>query len=239
MNHANASAVSPAARRRLPCPQHLRRHISAQCSSEEPSATATRSRKCTKMRCPAPTTNTAKTDPRILIPPANGGANGCWYGEFEFVVWHRTPPHDGRLGIDTSGFLPGQRQNLNRHGTSLGLEPGAEGTLGYILDRDIDNRDHSIEFTYLGFNNWRADDGLRAKHREVCGRPLHRNIGGFNFSDTMGTVYQSSLQTMEVGYRVRNRPGRDRMIMGPDGFWSRELTPGARNRSLWACPACS
>ena len=152
--------------------------------------------------------------------------DGCWYGEFEFVVWHRTPPHDGRLGIDTSGFLPGQRQNLNRHGTSLGLEPGTEGTLGYILDRDIDNRDHSIEFTYLGFNNWRADDGLRAETPGSLRTPIAPQYGGFNFSDTMGTVYQSSLQTMEVGYRVRNRPGRDRMIMGPDGFWSRELTPG-------------
>ena len=72
--------------------------------------------------------------------------------------------HDGRLGFDTSGFLPGQRQDLNRHGTPLGLEPGGEGTLGYILDRDLDNRDHSVEFTYMGFNNWRADDSLRSEN---------------------------------------------------------------------------
>lgn len=152
--------------------------------------------------------------------------DGSWYGEFEFVVWHRTRAHDGRLGVDLSGFLPGQRQNLNRHGTSLGLAPGAEGTLGYILDRDLDNRDHSIEFTYLGFNNWQAEDSLRAETPGSLRTPIAPQYGGFNFADTYSTIYRSSLQTMELNYRIRNRPARDRMIMGPDGFWSRELTPG-------------
>ncbi len=157
--------------------------------------------------------------------------DGCWYSEFEFVVWHRSRAHDGRLGLDTSGILPGQRQDLNRHGTQLGLAPGGSGTLGYILDRDLDNRDHSIEFTYLGFNNWQAYDSLRSENPQSLRTPIAPNYGGFNFADTYSTVYRSSLQTMEINYRIRNRPGRDQMIMGPDGFWSRQLTPG-RTQSL-------
>jgi hypothetical protein len=158
--------------------------------------------------------------------------NGAWYGEVDFLVWHRSRARPGTLGVDTSTNVGiGADVNLNRHGTSLGVEPGGQATLGYFIDRDIDNRDHSIEFTYLGFNNWQSLDGLVAASPQALRAPEAPNFGGFNFADTYSTFYRSSLQTMWLNYRLRNRPDRDRMVMGPDGFWSRQIAPG-RTQSL-------
>jgi hypothetical protein len=97
--------------------------------------------------------------------------------------------------------------------------------------RDLDNRDHSIEATYLGFNEWTAQDGLSTKLPRQLFTPLDFAIGGFNAADFYTTSYDSQLHSLEINYRVRNRPGRDRMIMGPDGFWSRQIVPG-RTQSL-------
>jgi hypothetical protein len=152
--------------------------------------------------------------------------DGCWYGDFDFVIWNRSQPFSRILGIDASRVGVEFKDNLNKHGNQLPLEPGARGTLGYILDRDVDNRDHSIEVTYLGFNNWEGTDSLVAESPQGLRVPESPNYGGFNFSDTYATNYRSDLQSLEFDYRIRNRPGRDRMIMGPDGCWTRQLSPG-------------
>ncbi len=156
----------------------------------------------------------------------NWWRNGCWYGDFDFVIWNRTQPFSRVLGIDTSNIGVPFNDDLNKHGNQLPLEPGARGTLGYILCRDLNNRDHSIEVTYLGFNNWEGTDSLVAESPQALRLPENPTYGGFNFADTYSTFYRSSLQSLEIDYRIRNRPGRDRMIMGPDGFWSRQLTVG-------------
>ncbi len=177
-------------------------------------------------------------DPHLADPPAfpyssgNWWRDGCWYGSFDFVVWHRTRPGELILGVDVSQD-PAARlnENLNKQGSALGVEPGARATLGRFLHRDLDNRDHSMEFTYLGFNNFSAPDGIVSDVPRSLFTPLDPNYGGFNAADSYDTFYRSSLHTFELNYRLRNRPGRDRMVMGPDGFWSRKLTPG-RTQSL-------
>jgi hypothetical protein len=158
--------------------------------------------------------------------------DGCWYGDFDFVVWNRLQPGEKIIGVDPQGAAIESNRRLNKHGNPLPLEPGGRGTLGYFLDRDIDNRDHSIEVTYLGFNNWEGTDSLIASTPQTLRAVDAPNFGGFNFSDTYTTSLRSSLQTIEVDYRIRNRPGRDRMIMGPDGLWSQQLTPG-RTQSVF------
>lgn len=157
--------------------------------------------------------------------------SGIWYGELDFVVWHRTRPQKRLLGLDNSGVGIEFHETLNQEGKAFGVEPGARATLGYLLCRDMDNRDHSVEFTYLGFNNWEMTDSLTSEEPRNLRVPMAPNVGGFNFADSYSTFNRSSLHSMELNYRIRNRPGRDRMIMGPDGFWSRQLTPG-RTQSL-------
>ncbi len=152
--------------------------------------------------------------------------DGCWYGDFDFVVWGRSKPLGRVIGLDASGIGMAFRDQLNKKGNQLPIEPGARGTLGYILCRDVDNRDHSVEVTYLGFNNWEGTDSLTSEAPQSLRTPENPAFGGFNFSDSYTTFYRSSLQSLEVDYRVRNRPGRDRMIMGPDGFWTRQLSVG-------------
>ncbi|HEY2762070.1 MAG TPA: hypothetical protein VGI75_15035 [Pirellulales bacterium] len=171
-------------------------------------------------------------DPNQIGPPAypySSGywwRNGCWYGDFDFVVWNRTQPLSRVLGVDASpaGIL--FRDRLNKHGSQLPLEPGGRATIGYLLNRDIDNRDHSIEVTYLGFNNWEGVDSLKSTAGQSLFVREDLSFPGFNGADTYATTYRSDLQSFEIDYRLRNRPGRDRMIMGPDGFWSRQLAPG-------------
>ena len=164
---------------------------------------------------------------------------GCWYGSFDFVVWNRLQPGEKILGVDPQGALIENNRRLNKHGNPLPLEPGGRGTLGYFLNRDIDNRDHMIEVTYLGFNNWEGTDSLIAATPQTLRAIESPNFGGFNFSDTYTTSLRSSLQTFEINYRIRNRPGRDRMIMGPDGMWSQQLTPGRTQSMLFGFRALS
>jgi hypothetical protein len=177
---------------------------------------------------PAPTQN----DPRVNEPcayPYSSGQwwrNGCWYGGFDFVVWNRTQPFSRVLGFDATAVGVFFNDDLNKHGNQLPVEAGARGTLGYFLDRDIDNRDHSFEFTYLGFNNWEGVDGLISENPQQLFVPDDPSFPGFNAADTYATFYRSSFQSMEVNYRIRNRPERDRMVMGPDGFWSRQEKMG-------------
>ncbi|MCC7084537.1 MAG: hypothetical protein IT427_05980 [Pirellulales bacterium] len=115
---------------------------------------------------------------------------------------------------------------LNKAGQTFGLEPGNRTTIGYLLMRDLDNRDHSIEATYLGFNAWTTHDGLISKRPRQLFTELDFTAPGFNGADSYDTAQQSQVHSVEFNYRIRNRPGRDRMIMGSDGFWSRQLSPG-------------
>jgi hypothetical protein len=55
---------------------------------------------------------------------------------------------------------------------------------------------------------------------------LDFNAPGFNGADFYDEFYQSQFHSVELNYRIRNRPQRDRMVMGSDGFWSRQLVPG-------------
>lgn len=177
-------------------------------------------------------------DPDEIGPPAypyssgNWWRNGCWYADVDFVVWNRSQPFSRVLGVDATPVGVIFRNTLNKHGTQLPVEPGGRGTLGYVFDRDFDNRDHSIEVTYLGFNNWDGVDSLKSQNGQTLRVPESPAFPGFNLADTYTTTYRSSLQSFEVDYRIRNRPGRDRMIMGPDGFWSRQFTPGCTQSLL-------
>src|SRR5690606_6847530 len=63
--------------------------------------------------------------------------SGVWYGELDFVVWHRTRPQRRILGLDNSIIGIEFHETLNQEGKQLGVQPGARATLGYLLCRDI------------------------------------------------------------------------------------------------------
>jgi hypothetical protein len=178
--------------------------------------------------------------------PASSGylyRDGSWYGDFDFVVWHRTLTRGGNFGVEVATNTQ-QQQNtvtgngLNVKGNELPLQAGARGTLGYFLDRDCDNRDHSIEIGYLGFNNWQGANSLIAQPAlgaftfALQPIPANQLFTGFSNAQQFISDYRSDLQSLELNYRIRNRPGRDQMVMGPDGFWSSHVSQG-RTESLF------
>ncbi len=175
--------------------------------------------------------------PAYPFTSGNWWHNGCWYAASDFVVWHRTRPFGLVLGFDDSFEPPVETivffpiPELNKNQTSLGVEPGNRTTIGYMLMRDLDNRDHSIEATYLGFNEWEGHAGLISNEPRMLLTQLDFGAPGYNAADFYDIFYQSQFHSVEINYRIRNRPGRDRMIMGPDGFWSRQIVPG-RTQSL-------
>jgi hypothetical protein len=184
--------------------------------------------------------------PNPHVFPASSGywwRNGCWYGEFDFLVWHRTEPASRNIGLEVAtNTQTGQNQltgnGLNLKGNALPLQAGASGTLGYFLDRDYENRDHSVEVKYLGFNNWEGDNSLKTQPNIGATTfalnivPANQIFAGFSNASQFDTNYRSDLQSLELNYRIRNRPGRDQMLMGPDGFWSSHVTTG-RTQSLF------
>src|SRR5262249_31349866 len=65
--------------------------------------------------------------------------DGSWYGDFDFVVWHRTVSRGGSFGVEVAtqggnNQLTGHA--LNVQGNPLPLQAGARGMLGYFIDRD-------------------------------------------------------------------------------------------------------
>ncbi len=110
----------------------------------------------------------------------------------------------------------------------LGYSAMARLTYGRILGRDKKNRDHSVEFTFLGFGNWNSAGSLTsyATGNGLITRqdPTH-SIPGFNGSHIQSYDYKSAFNSYELNYRVRQRLGRDRLELASDGTWVRKVTP--------------
>ncbi|HZZ30201.1 MAG TPA: hypothetical protein VFE46_19540 [Pirellulales bacterium] len=168
--------------------------------------------------------------------PASSGywwRDGCWYGDFDFVIWNRSRANPKIISAEENGNGQITGRFLNSRGEAMPLEAGGRGTLGYFLGRDCQNRDHSLEVTYLGFNNWEGENSLAAEPNNTLQIiPLNIAVAGFTNATLATTNYRSDFQSIEIDYRVRNRPGRDQLTMGPDGFWSRHVQPG-RTESLF------
>ena len=122
------------------------------------------------------------------------------------------------------------------------FEPGSRMTLGRILDRDMLDRVHSIEFSHLGFFDWNTSARARATER-IAGTVPNTTItfeggslfgpfpslgfnGGFDFSDEHEIRYGSQLHSFELNYRLRRSRPPDHLQGAPDGTWTRTPTGG-------------
>lgn len=159
--------------------------------------------------------------------PASPWSSGSWfksgsrYAEVDFLVFERGRPKRRReiLAIDLAA--PGRV--LQTYSTTFGAEPGVRATLGQNLYRDYLNRDHSVEATFTGINQFQIDDGINGIGFNSL---VTTNIIGFNASDIVAYSQSSNFLSYEANYRIRTRLERDRMIMGPDGSWTRQYTHG-------------
>jgi hypothetical protein len=147
--------------------------------------------------------------------------SGIWYTNAEVLVVRRDRPRDRLLiGIDVTN-----PDNLFfNYGGTGGVEPGMRVTLGRFIGRDWRNRDHSIEATFLGINEFRMGQEIRAQQEGGLILLLDQKQGGINNADIWFSGYSSRMHSVETDLRLRHRPDKDRLVMSPDGTWTRQYT---------------
>ena len=139
------------------------------------------------------------------------------------------------FGAD-SGFVP----LMNTAQLMPGIAAGYEGTIGRYLGRDTENRDHFVEFTYFGMNEWTAskpvtgarivdDSGVVVPGSISFGTLFSlfpSEVRGFNRADLHTMEYRCELQNFELNARIAPRGKADRLVLHPGGKWRRECNPG-------------
>lgn len=157
---------------------------------------------------------------------------GWWYTEIEAVVLNRMWKRDDMtLGQDSQSA----RSLLLKRS-----DPGAAGnvrfTLGRFLFRDVQNRDHTLEFTAFGGGESTQDDTMTSS---TNGQTLFvpQGISDFNpafdGADSMVVDYDSRFNSFEINYRVKQRMSRDRMLLTPGGEWVRTANQGVTRQYLF------
>lgn len=150
---------------------------------------------------------------------------GVWYTAADFTVMHRNRPNRKRMTLGIDASTPGR--GLINYGTNpFGVEPGVRATVGRFLGRDMRNRDHSLEFTFLYSNEFNVENSIRSRLSGSLFLEQDTNQPGFNFADTYTTDYRSNYFSYDLNYRIRRRLEADRLVMSPDGNWTRQYTRG-------------
>ena len=175
-------------------------------------------------------------DPDAPVPALSSGdwlRNGRWYTQQSAVYMSRSTNVKNSivLSTDFTSSNIGHYLNFLQIPLQLGFRPGIRSTVGRYLGRDARNRDHSVEFTYLGFSNWKASDGITA----VTGGGIFSNIDPaastsgatpvFNQSNAQAFAEASNFNSFELNYVLERRPLRDQMVYTRDSTWVRRATP--------------
>ncbi len=154
-----------------------------------------------------------------------------WYVRADLVLWVRSTPKDRLLAVDTSDVddaleliqLPNP---LSAQATSFRIEPGARLTLVRNLGRDFQNRDHNVEFVYLGGFDYSDSVGVSSRDPRMLDTPqAPENVGGFNRSDRQEFTLTSDFDSAQISVRLQRRPSSDKMVLSPDGRWTRQMQP--------------
>lgn len=156
--------------------------------------------------------------------------NGCWYTEQSVVYMSRSvgPKNSQILATELQATILASDNPFLQIPIDLGWEPGWRATLGRHIGRDLKNRDHSIEFTFLGLTHWHFGGGLQS----LAGNNIFTNIDptlsvpAFNRSIEQTFDYNSDFNSFELNYRIDNRLARDQMVYTRDSTWVRRATPG-------------
>lgn len=94
-----------------------------------------------------------------------------------------------RVISSSTGYTP----IFNTKMIKFDVDAGYDVTLGHYLGRDSRNRDHFIEFTYYGLNNWVENRDIRANQRtEVSNFTTENDLGipvNRRQSTTFGLLY--------------------------------------------------
>ncbi len=166
-------------------------------------------------------------DPDEEAPTVSSGEwirNGCWYADVGVTYFSRSAAVKNDVPLAFEFQLPENSLGVE---LDMGYQPGLDITLGRFLGRDVRNRDHSVEFTFLGLNHWQFGQSITAEQPGFIILDLDpaAAIPVYQGSDFQSVDLTSDFNSYEVNYRIDRRLGRDRMVYSRDGYWVREATP--------------
>lgn len=147
---------------------------------------------------------------------------GIWYTNLEFVYLFQQPlKNNFTLATDTSASFDNEMTTNN---FKLRWRPGTRITLGRDLGLSFLDQNQSIEVTYFGLFDWFHETSLSGPGGAAT--VTTEFLSGFLPANTIRGQYQTQLNSIEINLRVHDRLEQDRLIMAPDGTWSRQCKPG-------------
>ena len=161
--------------------------------------------------------------------------SGFWYTEQSVKLLLKTDIPAvvfGGEGLATDPFTGDPffaLQEISAKQATFTYEAGADLTIGRFLGRDISNRDHALEFTFMGLFDYTGRAQIEADTQAlltfITPSPGVTRVLGFGPADVLALDWESSLDSYELNFRVMSRPGRDRMALQPNGRWIRHSSP--------------
>lgn len=190
-----------------------------------------------------------------------------WYMEQEIRLLARSRPRDVGIGFVAESTQAAANtlanEVLNSRTASPNISAAWGMTFGHWFARDTLNRDHFIEFSFWGLNNWRDEASYNGHRLSILNGAGHRinEIGdifsgysttavlsntneqlfilngtympGFDKADRQSTYYLSSTNNFEINGRISPRNQEDRLVLHPNGKWRRECQPGMYTSYLY------
>lgn len=155
--------------------------------------------------------------------------NGCWYTQQSAVYFSRSagPKNSQILATELQATVFPHDNPFLQIPIDMGWEPGLRSMLGRHIGRDARNRDHSIEFTFLGLTHWHVAGGLTSLAGDNIFTNIDptRNIPAFNRSTSQTFDQNSDFNSFELNYRIARRLARDQITYTRDSTWVRRASP--------------
>lgn len=139
-------------------------------------------------------------------------SSGRWYGGAEALWFDRSRVMRQTIATNEGGG------SLKVNAIPYDLSPGARITLGEHLGRDHLDRDRNVEMVYYGGLSFFQSDTLLGTNIVT---PLGPVVPGFNGASQYQTKHNTIFNSLEWNYKLARRLGRDQLVMGPNGNWSR------------------
>lgn len=149
--------------------------------------------------------------------------NGGWYVGGESLWMGRSINNRRDIALDVT--YPDV--TYTTFSQPFNVAPGARATIGKSLGRDYLDRDRAVEFVYYGgmaYNDVAGWNGGLGGNTLFT--PLDPLFPGFNAAGTYTTSFNSDFNSYEWNYKLRRRLGRDKLIMSPDGSWTKHAERG-------------
>jgi hypothetical protein len=147
-------------------------------------------------------------------------SSGRWYGGAEALWFDRSRNFRRPIATEINTFTGAAEGGLSTNSIPYDLSGGTRLTLGEHLGRDHLDRDRNMELVFYGGLSFFQSDTLIARPGNVIISPLGP-VPGFLGATAYQTKHNTIFNSLEWNYKLARRLGRDQLVMGPNGNWSR------------------